>query len=80
MKKYIEDDGLDQQELSKTVMDEFLDEPAYQRCRATLNSSAKLDSLVLIFSLPLSFNPGDRHVKKKCRHPTTPATVNGLYN
>ncbi|KAK4797430.1 hypothetical protein SAY86_029756 [Trapa natans] len=45
VKKYVEDDGLDHPEFSKTVMDEFPDEPAYRRCRTTLNSSAKLDSL-----------------------------------
>ncbi|OWM72107.1 hypothetical protein CDL15_Pgr017990 [Punica granatum] len=45
VKKYLEDDGLDHPEFSKTVMDEFPDEPAYRRCRATLNSSTKLDSL-----------------------------------
>ncbi|KAK4771426.1 hypothetical protein SAY87_031958 [Trapa incisa] len=45
VKKYVEDDGLDHPEFSKTVMDEFPDEPAYRRCRSTLNSSEKLDSL-----------------------------------
>ncbi|KAI6702055.1 hypothetical protein NL676_011191 [Syzygium grande] len=45
VKKYLEDDGSDHPEFSKTVMDEFPDEPAYRKCRATLNSSAKLDSL-----------------------------------
>eukprot|EP00262_Sarcandra_glabra_P001559 TRINITY_DN11699_c0_g1_i1.p1 TRINITY_DN11699_c0_g1~~TRINITY_DN11699_c0_g1_i1.p1 ORF type:complete len:541 (-),score=43.64 TRINITY_DN11699_c0_g1_i1:228-1850(-) len=43
--KYLEDDGSDHPEFSKTVMDDFADEPAFRRCRATLNSSAKLDSL-----------------------------------
>ncbi|OMO79637.1 Aluminum-activated malate transporter [Corchorus capsularis] len=45
VKKYLEDEGLDHQEFSKTVMDEFPDEPAYRKCRSTLNSSAKLESL-----------------------------------
>ncbi|KAA8522468.1 hypothetical protein F0562_013171 [Nyssa sinensis] len=45
VKKYLEDEGLDHSEFSKTVMDEFPDEPAYRRCRSTLNSSAKLESL-----------------------------------
>ncbi|XWS48862.1 hypothetical protein CRYUN_Cryun13aG0112900 [Craigia yunnanensis] len=45
VKKYLEDDGLDHPEFSKTVMDEFPDEPAYRKCRNTLNSSAKLESL-----------------------------------
>ena len=48
VKKYLEDDGLDHPEFSKTVMDEFPDEPAYRKCRTTLNSSAKLESLVII--------------------------------
>ncbi|KAF8412169.1 hypothetical protein HHK36_000127 [Tetracentron sinense] len=43
--KYFEEDGSDHLEFSKTVMDKFPDEPAYRRCQATLNSSAKLDSL-----------------------------------
>lgn len=46
MKKYLSDDGSEQPEFSKTVMDDFQDEPAYRKCRATLSSSAKLDSLV----------------------------------
>ncbi|GKV27000.1 hypothetical protein SLEP1_g36210 [Rubroshorea leprosula] len=45
VKKYLEDEGLDHPEFSKTVMDEFQDEPAYRKCRATLNSSAKLENL-----------------------------------
>ncbi|GFZ06664.1 aluminum activated malate transporter family protein [Actinidia rufa] len=45
VRKYLEDDGLDHPEFSKTVMDEFPDEPAYRKCRSTLNSSAKLESL-----------------------------------
>ncbi|EEF51274.1 aluminum-activated malate transporter 9 [Ricinus communis] len=47
VKKYLEDDGLEHPEFSKTVMDEFPDEPAYRRCKSTLNSSAKLESLAL---------------------------------
>ncbi|XP_044487572.1 aluminum-activated malate transporter 9-like [Mangifera indica] len=48
-KKYLEDEGLDQDhpEFSKTVMDEFPDEPAYKKCKATLNSSSKLDYLAI---------------------------------
>ncbi|KAJ6714397.1 ALUMINUM-ACTIVATED MALATE TRANSPORTER 10 [Salix viminalis] len=45
VKKYLEDEGLDHPEFSKTVMDEFPDEPNYRRCKSTLNSSAKLESL-----------------------------------
>lgn len=48
VKKYLEDDGSEHQEFSKTVMDEFPDEPAYRKCRSMLNSPAKLESLVLI--------------------------------
>lgn len=44
VKKYLEDNGLDHPELSKTLMDEFPDEPDYRRCKSTLNSSAKLES------------------------------------
>ncbi|XP_010251580.1 PREDICTED: aluminum-activated malate transporter 9-like [Nelumbo nucifera] len=45
VRKYLEDDGSDHTEFAKTVMDEFPDEPAYRKCRATMNSSAKFDSL-----------------------------------
>ncbi|KAF5460597.1 hypothetical protein F2P56_020457 [Juglans regia] len=45
VKKYLEDEGLEHPEFSKTVMDEFADELAYRKCRSTLNSSAKLESL-----------------------------------
>ncbi|XP_058096002.1 aluminum-activated malate transporter 9-like [Magnolia sinica] len=45
VRKYLEDDGSIHPEFSKTINDEFADEPAFRRCRATLNSSAKLDSL-----------------------------------
>ncbi|XP_062225152.1 aluminum-activated malate transporter 9-like [Phragmites australis] len=45
VKKYISDDGSEHPDFSKTVMDDFPDEPAFRKCRATLNSSAKLDSL-----------------------------------
>ncbi|XP_022892972.1 aluminum-activated malate transporter 9-like [Olea europaea var. sylvestris] len=48
VKKYLEDDGSEHEEFSKTVMDEFPDEPAYRKCKSTLISSAKLESLVLI--------------------------------
>ncbi|PNT45389.1 hypothetical protein POPTR_003G134100v4 [Populus trichocarpa] len=47
VKKYLEDDGLDHPEFSKTLMDEFPDEPNYRRCKSTLNSSAKLESLAI---------------------------------
>ncbi|CAI9772668.1 unnamed protein product [Fraxinus pennsylvanica] len=45
VKKYLEDDGSEHSEFSKTVLDEFPDEPAYRKCRSTLNSSAKFESL-----------------------------------
>ncbi|KAI3987918.1 hypothetical protein MKX01_021032 [Papaver californicum] len=45
VKKYLEGDGSYHPEFSKTVMDEFPDEPAYRKCRSTLNSSAKLETL-----------------------------------
>ncbi|KAJ4953752.1 hypothetical protein NE237_030584 [Protea cynaroides] len=47
VRKYLTDDGSEQTEFSKTVMDEFPDEPAYKGCKATLNSSAKIDSLAI---------------------------------
>ena len=47
VKKYLSDDGSEHPEFSKTVMNDFPDEPAFKKCRATLNSSAKLDSLVI---------------------------------
>ncbi|KAL5814259.1 hypothetical protein ACOSQ4_024900 [Xanthoceras sorbifolium] len=46
VKKYLEDDGY-YPEFSNTVMDQFPDEPAYKKCKATLNSSAKLESLAI---------------------------------
>lgn len=45
VEKYLSDDGSDHPEFDKTVMDEFEDEPAFAKCKATLNSAAKLDSL-----------------------------------
>ncbi|KAJ0962946.1 hypothetical protein J5N97_028068 [Dioscorea zingiberensis] len=45
VKKYLTDDGSESPEFVKTVNDEFPDEPAFHKCRATLNSSSKLDSL-----------------------------------
>ncbi|GKV23207.1 hypothetical protein SLEP1_g32964 [Rubroshorea leprosula] len=45
VKKYLEDDGLNHPEFSKTVEDEFPDEPAYRKCRGTLNSAEKLENL-----------------------------------
>ncbi|XP_009334484.2 aluminum-activated malate transporter 9-like [Pyrus x bretschneideri] len=47
VRKYLEDDGSVHPELSKTVMGEFPDEPAYRKCRSTLNSSAKLEALAV---------------------------------
>ncbi|XP_058200039.1 aluminum-activated malate transporter 9-like [Rhododendron vialii] len=47
VRKYLEDDRSDNPEFSKTVMDEFPDEPAYRKCRSTLNSSAKIESLAV---------------------------------
>lgn len=51
VKKYLEDEGSQniigqELQLPKAVMDEFPDEPAYKKCKATLNSSAKFDTLV----------------------------------
>lgn len=45
VRKYIEDEGGDDPDFFKSVIDEFPDEPAYKKCRSTLNSSAKLESL-----------------------------------
>ncbi|PIM98700.1 putative membrane protein [Handroanthus impetiginosus] len=45
VRKYLEDDESGHSEFTKNVMDDFPDEPAYRKCRSTLNSSAKLDSL-----------------------------------
>uniref|UniRef100_A0A1D1XT75 Aluminum-activated malate transporter 9 n=1 Tax=Anthurium amnicola TaxID=1678845 RepID=A0A1D1XT75_9ARAE len=45
VKKYLRDDGSEKPEFAKTVMDDFPDEPAFKKCKATLNSSAKLDAL-----------------------------------
>ncbi|TQE08480.1 hypothetical protein C1H46_005955 [Malus baccata] len=47
VRKYLEDDGSVHPEFSKTVMGEFPDEPAYRKCRSTLNSSAKLEALAV---------------------------------
>ncbi|XP_021912167.1 aluminum-activated malate transporter 9-like [Carica papaya] len=43
--KYLEEKELSDTEFSKTIMDEFLDEPAYKKCRTTLNSATKFESL-----------------------------------
>ncbi|KAL1551975.1 aluminum-activated malate transporter 9-like [Salvia divinorum] len=43
--KYLKDDGCQHPEFTKTVMDDFPDEPAYRKCRSTLNTSAKIESL-----------------------------------
>ncbi|GAB2296741.1 hypothetical protein Dimus_030847 [Dionaea muscipula] len=45
VRKYFEDKGSVGSDFSTTIIDEFSDEPAYKRCRTTLNSSAKLESL-----------------------------------
>ncbi|KAJ6829363.1 aluminum-activated malate transporter 9-like [Iris pallida] len=45
VEKYLRDEGLDRPEFSKKVMDEFPDEPAFRKCKATLNTSSKLESL-----------------------------------
>ncbi|KAJ3694594.1 hypothetical protein LUZ60_010074 [Juncus effusus] len=45
VKKYLSDDGSEHPEFTKTVMDDFPDEPAFRKCRASLNFSSKLDSL-----------------------------------
>ncbi|XP_050945856.1 aluminum-activated malate transporter 9-like [Cucumis melo] len=49
VKKYLEDEeewkNIDQEVPLKAVMDEFPDEPAYKKCKATLNSSSKFDTL-----------------------------------
>ncbi|CAI9784644.1 unnamed protein product [Fraxinus pennsylvanica] len=45
VKKYLDEDGSEHPEFSKTVTDDFPDEPAYRKCRSMLNSSAKLESL-----------------------------------
>ncbi|KAK8913974.1 Aluminum-activated malate transporter 9 [Platanthera zijinensis] len=46
VRKYLADDGSGgQPDFSKNVMDDFADEPSFRKCRATLNSSTKLDTL-----------------------------------
>ncbi|XP_050269117.1 aluminum-activated malate transporter 9-like [Quercus robur] len=45
VKKYLEDEESEHPEFTKNVMDDFPDEPAYKKCRTTLNSAAKLESL-----------------------------------
>ncbi|GAA0159443.1 transporter [Lithospermum erythrorhizon] len=42
--KYLEEDGSDLSEFSYNLMDSFQDEPAYQKCRTTLNFN-RLESL-----------------------------------
>ncbi|XP_064957675.1 aluminum-activated malate transporter 9-like isoform X2 [Musa acuminata AAA Group] len=45
-RKYLSGDGLEHTEFCKrVVIDEFPDDPACQRCRAILNSSARIESL-----------------------------------
>lgn len=46
VRKYLGDDGSNYPDFFKTVIDEFPDEPAYRKCRSTMNSSALLESLV----------------------------------
>lgn len=48
VRKYLEDDGSNYPDFFKTVIDEFPDEPAYRKCKSTMNSSASLESLVAI--------------------------------
>ncbi|CAO2819149.1 unnamed protein product [Amaranthus hypochondriacus] len=45
VKKYIEIDGSDNKIFSRTVVDEFPDEPAYKKCRNSLISSNKFQTL-----------------------------------
>ncbi|ONK66396.1 uncharacterized protein A4U43_C06F7410 [Asparagus officinalis] len=45
VEKYFREGGSDDPEFSRTVMDDFPDEPAFKKCREILNSSAKLESL-----------------------------------
>ncbi|WVZ72865.1 hypothetical protein U9M48_021258 [Paspalum notatum var. saurae] len=45
VKKYLSGDGSEHPDFSKIVIDDFPDEVAFRKCQATLNSSAKLDSL-----------------------------------
>ncbi|KAJ6794367.1 aluminum-activated malate transporter 9-like [Iris pallida] len=47
VRKYLRDDGSGDAEFSKKVLDDFPDEPAFKKCRATLNTSAKLESLAV---------------------------------
>ncbi|KAK6130005.1 hypothetical protein DH2020_036254 [Rehmannia glutinosa] len=45
VRKYLEDDGKEHPEFTNAVMDEFPDEPAYRKCRSTLDSTAKIETL-----------------------------------
>ncbi|XP_024987074.1 aluminum-activated malate transporter 9-like [Cynara cardunculus var. scolymus] len=45
--KYLADDGSERPEFTKTLIDEFPDEPAYKKFRSILNLSTKLESLAL---------------------------------
>ncbi|XP_072967703.1 aluminum-activated malate transporter 9-like isoform X1 [Typha angustifolia] len=46
VKKYLSDYGSNKnEEFSKTITDDFPDEPAFRKCRGILNSSARFDSL-----------------------------------
>lgn len=51
VRKYLEDDGLSYLKFTKTVSDEFPDEPAIKNCRDTLNSATKIETLVLVISI-----------------------------
>ncbi|KAG0491851.1 hypothetical protein HPP92_005249 [Vanilla planifolia] len=48
LRKYIADDGLNLPEFSKTVMNNFPDEPAFKKLRGKLNSMAKFENLRLM--------------------------------
>nr|XP_043622452.1 aluminum-activated malate transporter 9-like [Erigeron canadensis] len=47
VKKYLAEDRSNHPEFTKNLMDEFQDEPAYGKCRSTLNSSVLLESMAL---------------------------------
>ncbi|KAK1377140.1 aluminum-activated malate transporter 9-like [Heracleum sosnowskyi] len=47
VRKYLGDDGSNYPDFFKSVIDEFPDEPAYRKCRSTMNSSATLESLAV---------------------------------
>ncbi|XP_076947363.1 aluminum-activated malate transporter 9-like [Bidens hawaiensis] len=47
VKKYLADNGSNHPVCTNTYMEELPDEPAYEKCRNTLNSSATIESLAL---------------------------------